>query len=107
MPLHSRTLDLEANFLASPAFTKAVERWSPIRLCRDDEELAMNTSVVVGNDSRDSWFGAAATWLVEGTGADRVELPGGHVGFVSHPQEFLELVRRIARRDSIAVAPSG
>jgi pimeloyl-ACP methyl ester carboxylesterase len=64
-------------------------------------------TVVVGNDSRDSWFDAAATWLVEGTGADRVELPGGHVGFVSHPQEFVELVRRIARRDSIAVAPSG
>jgi hypothetical protein len=37
----------------------------------------------------------AAAWLAEGTGADRVELPGGHGGFVSHPQEFIELVRRI------------
>lgn len=54
-------------------------------------------TVAVGEENRDTWFGAAATWLAEGTGADLVELPGGHVGFVTHPTEFLELVRRIAR----------
>ena len=51
-------------------------------------------TVVVGAENRDTWFGAAAAWLAEGTGAELVELPGGHGGFVSHPQEFIELVRR-------------
>jgi acetyltransferase/esterase len=53
--------------------------------------------VAVGAENRDTWYGAAAAWLAEGTGADLVELPGGHGGFVSHPQEFLALVRRIVR----------
>ncbi len=54
-------------------------------------------TVVLGEQNRDTWFGAAATWLAEGTRADLVEMPGGHVGFVSHPTEFVELVRRIIR----------
>lgn len=54
-------------------------------------------TVVVGEENRDTWFGAAATWLTEGTGADRVELRGGHVGFITHPTEFVELVSSIAR----------
>jgi pimeloyl-ACP methyl ester carboxylesterase len=54
-------------------------------------------TVAVGAENRDTWYGAAAAWLAEGTGADLIELPGGHGGFVSHPQEFLELVRRIDR----------
>jgi pimeloyl-ACP methyl ester carboxylesterase len=54
-------------------------------------------TVVAGEQNRDTWMGAAAAWLTEGTGADLVELPGGHGGFVSHPQEFIELVRRIVR----------
>jgi hypothetical protein len=54
-------------------------------------------TVVAGEQSRDTWFGAAAAWLAEGTGADRVELPGGDVGFVTHPQAFVDLVRRRAR----------
>jgi hypothetical protein len=32
-------------------------------------------TVVAGADNRDTWFGAATTWLTEGTGFDRVELP--------------------------------
>lgn len=52
-------------------------------------------TVVAGADNRDTWFGAAARWLAEGTGADQVELPGGHVGFVTHPEQFIALVRRI------------
>lgn len=54
-------------------------------------------SVVVGKENRETWFGAAAAWLAEGTGADRVEFPGGHAGFIAHAREFVELVRRIAR----------
>jgi pimeloyl-ACP methyl ester carboxylesterase len=54
-------------------------------------------TVAVGAENRDTWYGAAATWLAEGTGTDLVELPGGHGGFVSHPQEFIALVRRIVR----------
>jgi hypothetical protein len=38
-------------------------------------------TVVVGRQNRDTWFGAAATWLAEGASADLVELPGGHVGY--------------------------
>jgi pimeloyl-ACP methyl ester carboxylesterase len=52
-------------------------------------------TVAVGAENRDTWYGAAAAWLAEGTGADLIELPGGHGGFVSHPQEFIALVRRI------------
>jgi pimeloyl-ACP methyl ester carboxylesterase len=51
----------------------------------------------VGAENRDTWYGAAAAWLAEGAGAELVELPGGHGGFVSHPQEFIELVRRTVR----------
>jgi hypothetical protein len=53
-------------------------------------------TVVAGAHSCDTWLGAGAAWLAEGTGADRVELPGGHVGFVSRPRELIALVRRIA-----------
>jgi pimeloyl-ACP methyl ester carboxylesterase len=52
-------------------------------------------TVVAGAENRDTWFGAAASWLVEGTGADRAELPGGHVGFVTHPEAFIALVARV------------
>ena len=54
-------------------------------------------TVVVGEDNRATWFGAAAAWLAEGTGADWAELPGRHGGFWSHPEEFVALVRRIVR----------
>ena len=54
-------------------------------------------TVAVGAENRDTWYGAAAAWLAEGAGAELVELPGGHGGFVSHPQEFIGLVRRILR----------
>jgi pimeloyl-ACP methyl ester carboxylesterase len=54
-------------------------------------------TVVAGEQNRDTWMGVAAARLAEGTGADLVELPGGHGGFVSHPQEFIALVRRIVR----------
>jgi hypothetical protein len=54
-------------------------------------------TVVVGEENRDTWFGAAAAWLVEGTGADLIEIPGGHAGFETHRLEFVQMVRRIAR----------
>jgi pimeloyl-ACP methyl ester carboxylesterase len=55
-------------------------------------------TVAVGAENRDTWFGAASRWLAEGTGAELVELPGGHVGYLTHPEAFVELVRRVARR---------
>ena len=55
-------------------------------------------TVAVGADSRDTWFGAASAWLAAGTGAELVELPGGHAGLVTHPAALAELVRGIARR---------
>jgi pimeloyl-ACP methyl ester carboxylesterase len=59
-------------------------------------------TVVVGAENRDTWYGAAAAWLAEGTGAELVELPGGHGGLVTHPQAFVELVRGVARRSGPA-----
>jgi pimeloyl-ACP methyl ester carboxylesterase len=61
-------------------------------------------TVVVGEDNKDTWYGAAAHWLVEGTGATLVELPGGHGGFVTNQDEFVALVSRIGRRASSAAA---
>ena len=53
-------------------------------------------TVVVGAENRDTWYGDAARWLADGTGASLVELPGGHAGIVTHPDAFIELVRRVA-----------
>jgi hypothetical protein len=52
-------------------------------------------TVVVGEDNRDTWFGAGASWLADQAGATLVEQPGGHVGFDSHPKEFVELIHRL------------
>jgi pimeloyl-ACP methyl ester carboxylesterase len=52
-------------------------------------------TVVVGEENRDGWYGAAARWLVEGAGANFVELPGGHGGFETHRGEFMALIRRV------------
>lgn len=52
-------------------------------------------TVVVGEDYRDGWYGAAARWLVEGADAGLIELPGGHGGFQTHREEFVALVRRV------------
>jgi pimeloyl-ACP methyl ester carboxylesterase len=49
-------------------------------------------TVVVGAENRETWYGAAAAWLAEGTGAELVELPGGHGGLFTHPQALVELV---------------
>ena len=37
-------------------------------------------------------------WLVEGADANLVEMSGGHAGFETHKEEFVALVRGIARR---------
>jgi hypothetical protein len=52
-------------------------------------------TVLAGADNRETWFGAAAAWLADGTGAERVDVPGGHVGYVSHSARFVDAVRRI------------
>jgi hypothetical protein len=46
-------------------------------------------TVLVGEQNRDTWFGTAAAWLAEGTGADLVEMPGGHGGFQSNAKELV------------------
>ena len=51
-------------------------------------------TVALGEESRAGWFGAAAAWLVDRTGAELAELPGGHAGFDTHPSAFVGLVRR-------------
>ena len=61
-------------------------------------------TVVVGEDNLASWYGAAARWLVDGTDARLVQMPGGHAGFESHREDFVALVRGIAGR---ATAPEG
>jgi pimeloyl-ACP methyl ester carboxylesterase len=53
-------------------------------------------TVAVGAENRDTWYGSAGAWLAEGTGAELVELPGGHGGLFTHPRALVELVR--ARR---------
>jgi pimeloyl-ACP methyl ester carboxylesterase len=58
---------------------------------------AVPLTVVVGEDNRDTWIGAAADWLVAETGAQRLELPGGHAGFDSHPDALVNLVRQLPR----------
>lgn len=50
-------------------------------------------TIVTGLDNRGTWFDSAAAWLAEGTGATRVEVPGGHVAYVTHPEAFVALVR--------------
>ncbi len=52
-------------------------------------------TVVVGQENRENWLGAGATWLAEGSGAELVELPGGHLGFITHPEALVALVRRL------------
>jgi pimeloyl-ACP methyl ester carboxylesterase len=58
-------------------------------------------TVAVGADNRDNWHGAASAWLAEGTGAELVELPGGHAGLLTYPEAFADLVRAIARRTAV------
>lgn len=79
-----------------PAFTAFVPDRDRMR------DSGVPLTVVLGGDNRDTWYGAAARWLVEGTGASIVELPGGHGGFVTHPDEFAALLRRIEIGPSVA-----
>lgn len=53
-------------------------------------------TVVVGEESRHGWAGATTQWLASGTGARLAKLPGGHVGFLTHPEEFVKLIRSVA-----------
>ncbi len=50
--------------------------------------------VVMAEKRRESW-GTASRWLAAGTGAELVELPGGHVGFLVDPDGLVELVDRV------------
>lgn len=55
-------------------------------------------TLMVGAENRSTWLGAAAAWLIEQTGADRIELPGGHAAFATHPAEFVNAIRSSAIR---------
>lgn len=59
-------------------------------------ETTVPLTVVVGEENRNTWMGIAAAWLEEGAGASRIELPGGHAGFATHPNEFVQMARRTA-----------
>jgi pimeloyl-ACP methyl ester carboxylesterase len=61
-------------------------------------------TVVVGEDNRNGWYGTAARWLAEGTGAGLVELPGGHGGLVTNQGDFVALVRRVGLGAATAAA---
>jgi hypothetical protein len=50
----------------------------------------------MAEESRESWSGTASRWLAAGTGAELLELPGGHVGFLADPDGLVELVDRVA-----------
>jgi pimeloyl-ACP methyl ester carboxylesterase len=63
-------------------------------------------TVLVGDENRDGWYGAAARWLVDGAGACLVAMPGGHGGFHTHREEFLALVRRVALGAAGGAAPA-
>jgi pimeloyl-ACP methyl ester carboxylesterase len=54
-------------------------------------------TVIVGQDNLTRWYGDAGRWLVDAAGASLVTLPGGHAGFETHRDDFIELVRRIGR----------
>jgi pimeloyl-ACP methyl ester carboxylesterase len=90
--VRERMLDNGAVFLPIevPAFAGFVPDCAAMRAS------GVPLTVVVGAESRGTWFDDAATWLVAGTGASRAELPGGHAGFDSHPREFIDLIRALA-----------
>jgi pimeloyl-ACP methyl ester carboxylesterase len=78
-----------------PIELPAFARFAPDRAVMRASGVPM--TVVLGEESRGTFLEAAAAWLIEGTGAELVMLPGGHGGFVTHPHAFVEVVRRVAR----------
>jgi hypothetical protein len=61
-------------------------------------------TVDVGEDNRECWYADAARWLVEGSGAELMEMPGGQGGLETHGEEFIAFVRRIAEHAFAAIA---
>jgi pimeloyl-ACP methyl ester carboxylesterase len=88
-----RVLDNGAAFfsIALPAIAAFVPDGASMRAS------GVPLTIVRGALNRDTWMEAASAWLATATGADRVELPGGHGGYVTNPAELVALVRRIAR----------
>jgi pimeloyl-ACP methyl ester carboxylesterase len=50
--------------------------------------LTMPVTVLAGRDSSAPAFREAAQWIARHTSADVTDVPGGHLGFVNHPDEF-------------------
>jgi pimeloyl-ACP methyl ester carboxylesterase len=92
--VRERVLDNGAVFfpIELPAFATFVPD------CAGMRASGVPLTVVVSEENRDTWLGAASAWLVQQTAAKRIELPGGHAGFETHPREFVELVGRVARK---------
>jgi pimeloyl-ACP methyl ester carboxylesterase len=62
-----------------------------------DEELAANAvpvHVLLGVESA-PFFGEAARWLAPRLDREVVPAPGAHVPMMSHPDEFVELLRSL------------
>jgi len=95
-----RVFDNAATFfeIELPAFAAFVPECDRLRAS------GVPLTVMVGEDNADGLFGAASRWLVEGTGADLIEMPGGHGGFETHQTEFVATVRRIGLSASIDAA---
>jgi hypothetical protein len=55
--------------------------------------IGVPLSVVMAEERKESW-GTASRWPAAGTGAEPLELPGGHVGFLVDPDGLVELVDR-------------
>jgi pimeloyl-ACP methyl ester carboxylesterase len=56
----------------------------------------LSLTVVMAEEGRESWSGTASRWPAAGTGAELLELPGGHVGFLADPAGLVELLDRVA-----------
>jgi pimeloyl-ACP methyl ester carboxylesterase len=50
--------------------------------------LRVPVTVLVGRDSPSPAFREAATWLARHTRTQPIEAPGGHLGFIAHPDTF-------------------
>ena len=81
-----------------PAFASFVPDRDRLRASR------VPLTVVVGEDDREGWYGDAARWLVESSGASLIEMPGGHGAFETHQEEFVAMVRRVASGASAQAA---
>jgi pimeloyl-ACP methyl ester carboxylesterase len=78
--------------LELPAFIRFVPDVAAMR------RAGVPVTVLLGTENLETWLGGAGGWLARETGANLVEVAGGHGGFVTHPTEFVEQVRTLAAK---------